>query len=404
MKGSVQQKKSTGKWYPVIYDKETKKHKWGKGYTSKRVAETELRKLLNAYDDGKIKYGKNETFESVYNDWIEMIAPELYKSVTQMICIKSYMKKHVVPMFGDTEIDRIETKDLQRFFYKLKVDKWIDDKDNPGKKIVIKQPASAATKKKIYSPLNSIFKSAKKWGLIDVNPCDDVELKSPALLQKDTWTSEDIFYFFSLENVLQSDYYLPFLILATTGMRRSEACGLKWSDFHETYVLLNQGLDQYGNETDLKTNGSHRRIDLMGLTISAINEQKKKQQLIGQNIVTAPNICKYIITDSFNKPINPSVISKNFRKMIIKNNKDNERKLPQIPLKNLRHSFATMLIYEESVNIKVVSEVLGHARTSTTQNFYQASAVSMHSTAVNNLENTIFKKSLEKPLEAKKKA
>lgn len=183
-----------------------------------------------------------------------------------------------------------------------------------------------------------------------------------------------------------------------------EGCGLKWSDFHETYVLLNQGVDQYGNETDLKTNGSHRRIDLMGLTISAINEQKKKQQLIGQNIVTAPNICKYIITDSFNKPINPSVISKNFRKMIIKNNKDNERKLPQIPLKNLRHSFATMLIYEESVNIKVVSEVLGHARTSTTQNFYQASAVSMHSTAVNKLENTIFKKSLEKPLEAKKKA
>ena len=90
--------------------------------------------------------------------------------------------------------------------------------------------------------------------------------------------------------------------------------------------------------------------------------------------------------------------------MIIRNNKKNTRQLPLIPLKNLQHSFATILIYEEETNIKVVSEVLGHARTSTTQNFYQASAISMHGAAVSKLENTILKKSLEEPLEKNKKA
>lgn len=404
LKGSVHQKKSNGKWYPVIYDKETKKHKWGKGFTSVREAEAELRKLLNAYDDGKIKYGKNEAFESVYNDWLEMVAPEIYKSEQQFRTTKCNMKKHILPTLGKVEIDKIETKDIQRLFYKIKVDKWIDDPKKIGKKICVKQQPSAATKKKIYAPINSIFKSAEKWGLIDNNPCNDIELKSPAIQQKDTWSSDDIAYFFSIREVIESVYYLPFLILATTGMRRSEVSGLKWSDYHGSYLLLNTGVDIFGNETDLKTAGSHRRIDLMELVTLAINEQKEKQNKIGQSIEVAPNICKYIITDNMNKPINPNLITKHFRNIIIKNNRNNIRQLKQIPLKNLRHSFATMMIYEEDVNIKIVSEVLGHARTSTTQNFYQASAVSMHSAAVSSLENTIFKKTLEKPLERKKKA
>lgn len=404
MKGSVVQKKSNGKWYPVIYDKETKKHKWGKGYLQVREAEDALRDLLHQYDKGSIKYGKNETFETVYNDWIDIVAPELYKSQQQMYTTKGYIRKHVMPIFKDIEIDQIDTKSIQRLFYKIKVDKWVDNPKNPKKKICIKQPASPATKRKILAPLNSIFDSAKTWGLIDTNPCINIKIQSPEIQKKEVWSSSDIAYFFSLPEVMESVYYLPFLILATTGMRRSEVCGLTWSDYHDTYVILSKGKDIYGNETDLKSAGSHRRVDLMGLTSHAINQQKENQKHIAKTIVTAQNICRYIVTDKFNKSINPKLLTDNFRSMIIKNNRVNERQLPQIPLKNLRHSFATMLIYEEEVNIKVVSEVLGHARTSTTQNFYQASAMSMHSAAVSRLENTIFNKPLEETLENQIKA
>ena len=46
MRGSLQFKETTGKYYPVIYDSETKKHKWGKGHKSQREAERELRSLI----------------------------------------------------------------------------------------------------------------------------------------------------------------------------------------------------------------------------------------------------------------------------------------------------------------------------------------------------------------------
>ncbi len=403
MKGSIHQKKSNDKYYPVIYDKAAKRHKWGTGFVSKRDAETELRKLLNEYDNGKIRYGKNETFEAVYNDWLEMVAPELYKSAQQLATTKGYIRKHVLPVFKDIEIDQIDTKAIQRLFYKVKVEKWISDPKNPSKKKSIKQPASPATKKKIFAPLNAIFKSAKSWGLIDLNPCDDIELKSPEIQQKEVWSSDDIAYFFSLQET-QNDYcYLAYLILATTGMSRSEVCGLSWSDYHNAYVLINQGMDVYNSETDLKNSHRHRRIDLMTITSKAIDSHKSEQEQIGKKIIFAPNICRYIITDNFNNPINPKVITDHFRKLLRKINSTYDRQLPLIPLKNLRHSFATMMIYEEEENIKIVSEVLGHARTSTTQNFYQASAMSMHGAAVTKLENTIFKKSLEEPLENEKK-
>ena len=404
MKGSIHQKKSNGKYYPVIYDKETKRHKWGTGFLSKREAEAELRKLLNEYDSGKIRYGKNETFESVYNEWLDMVAPELYKSTHQLATTKGYIRKHVLPVFKDTEIDQIDTKAIQRLFYKLKVDKWIDDPKNQSKKKSIKQPASSATKRKIYAPLNAIFKSAKSWGLIDFNPCVDIELKTPEIQQKQVWSSDDIAYFFSLPET-QNDYcYLAYLILATTGMSRSEVCGLSWSDYHNSYVLINQGMDVYKSETDLKNGHRHRRIDLMSITSKAIDNHKDEQGRIGKKLVCAPNICRYIITNNFNNPINPKVITDRFRKLVRKINNTYDRQLPFMPLKNLRHSFATMMIYEEEENIKIVSEVLGHARTSTTQNFYQASAMSMHGAAVTKLENTIFKKPLEEALENTKKA
>ena len=83
MRGSLQFKETTGKYYPVIYDSETKKHKWGKGHKSQREAERELRSLIRQYDSGSIVFGKKDLFSTVYKEFDEMVVPERYKSVRQ---------------------------------------------------------------------------------------------------------------------------------------------------------------------------------------------------------------------------------------------------------------------------------------------------------------------------------
>lgn len=406
MKGYVTQKKSNKLYYPVIYrgqDNITKKkdYKWGPGYAKKKDAETALAKMVVNYSDNGKPVSEDESLKYIYEQWLELVVPEIYHSPQSVATAKGYVTKHVLPYFEKVSIDEIGTQDIQKFLFKLRIDKTSNEN---GKKIRKKVLPSTATKRKIFSILNSIFSSAKSWGYVFKNPCDGIELKSPDTPDMEVWTPEDTYYFLGLNEVRYGIYYLAFLLLATTGMRRSEVCGLRWNDYNGSTLYLQRGLDTSLNETNLKTKASHRRIEIMGSVISVLEEQKAKQARISATLGLPPQINSYIITDEKNDVINPYTLTKVFRKIIRDNNAKGKHMLPVIRLHDLRHGFATTLLYNDT-NIKVVSEMLGHAKTSTTQNIYQAAATrTMQSQAVEKLENILFKKGQEKRQENEKRA
>lgn len=394
MRGSVYQKPSNKKWYPYIYDKESKKKKWGTGHTNKREAETELRQMLSSYEDGSVVFGRSEKYEAILNQFVEIVVPEKYKSMNERKTCEYMLRKHT-EIFYDTRIDKITTRDIQRLLHSMRVYK--------SKSIPAAIP-SAATKKKLYNYLNALFQSADTWGLISQNPCEGITLSSPAIETPDTWSSDDVNYFLTLDSIVQTECYLGFLIMATTGMSRSEACGLQWKDYYGDYFILEQGKDVYGNSTDLKTSFRRRKIEIMPSVRTALESHRRRQRMISKMLLSAADINTYILTDNFNQPMHPDRYTKTFRKILLRNNKNSNRLLPVIPLKNLRHTFATLLINDE-VNIKIVQEALGHSKTSTTQNFYQGAAQkTMHRFAVLNLQNEIFSSSVEKPVEKTKEA
>lgn len=394
MKGSIYLKKSNRKYYPYIYDKESKKKKWGIGHMNKRDAETELRQMLSAFDNGTVVFGRSEKYEAVLKQFIELIVPEKYKSANEQKSCEYMLNKHTEPFFN-VRMDKITSRDVQRLLHNMRIYKSAAEPDILP---------SDATKKKLFNYLNALFETADDWGLISTNPCTGITLKSAAIKTPDTWQSDDVNYFLTLDYVMHSECYLGFLIMATTGISRSEACGLQWKDFYGDYFILEQGKDVYMNSTDLKTAFRRRKIEIMPSVRTVIEQHRQRQNLLSKMLVSAPDINTWILTDNFNVPMKPSRYTHTFRKYILKNNKENKRQLPVIPLKNLRHTFATLLINDE-VNIKIVQEALGHSKTSTTQNFYQGAAQkTMHRSAVLNLQDEIFKVSVEKPVEKIKKA
>lgn len=406
MKGYVTQKKSNKLYYPVIYrgqDKITKRkdYKWGSGYAKKGVAEDELTEMLKHYKDNGKPISEDESLKYIYEQWLELVVPEIYHSEQSTATAKGYVTKHILPYFEKVTIDEITTPDIQKFLFKLRIEKTIFEN---GKKERKKMVPATATKRKIFSILNSIFNSAKDWGYVIKNPCDNVKLKTPETQDMNIWTPEEILYFLDIKELKESIYYLPFLLLATTGMRRSEVCAIRWNDYNGNSLCLKHGLDTNLKETDLKTKSSHRTIELMSSAILAIEKQKEIQAGITYTLGLNPQINGYIITDDYNNAINPYNLSKIFKKFIKNNNKENGYQLSEIRLHDLRHGFATMMLYND-INVKIVSEMLGHAKTSTTQNIYQAAATkTMQSQAVENLENIIFKKGQEKRQENEKKA
>lgn len=405
MKGSIQFKETTGKYYPVIYDSETKKHKWGKGHKSPREAERELRSMIRKYDSGSIVFGKKDLFATVYKEFDETIIPERYKSEGQRRTLRGNFRKHILPVFGNARVDRITQKDIQRFFHELRVDHAV--KDEEGRWIHEEAPASPATKRKILQGLNAFFETCISWGMVakEENPCEGIQLQSAPLQIPATWSEEELSTFLSSEIVQESPYYLAILIIATTGLSRSEACGLKWSLYHGTYFILDQGVDAYGNVTDMKTIFRKRRAELMPFVIEKVESHRKRQQMISRAIQEAVQRPEYVLTDDMNEPLKADAISKNFKRLCRRVNADGAN-LPDIPLKNLRHTFASFMIYDD-INIRVVADALGHSRTSTTQNYYQGMAKkSMHRGEVLKIGEKLFspesqqnRRTLENPLE-----
>lgn len=371
--------KNKGKWYPVVYNPTTKKHVWFSGFRKKADAEKEERKIRAEFDQGKVWLSEDDTFEKLFNEWIELVWPEKFTSKNAAETTKKLIENHVLESWKNIPTDKITSQMVARLLHnakKLKSDDYL----------------SPATKHKLLSGLNSVFQSGKTWGYVNVNPCEGIQLQSPKPRKYETWNIQQLNLY--LENIRNTKYYVPIFILATTGMRRGEVLGLQWQDFQSEVIVLQRAMDSYGNITDMKTSSSHRVVSLMQVTIRLLEQEKVRQKglkkLIGSDTGTKVVPWDFICTDEWLKPILPNALSKFFHGSILQYNKEHDTSLPVIRLHDLRHTFASTAL-ENNINIKIVSEMLGHSRTSTTQNIYQHLITeNLQKEAMNGLEKEMF--------------
>ncbi|MCI8486185.1 MAG: site-specific integrase [Clostridia bacterium] len=183
------------------------------------------------------------------------------------------------------------------------------------------------------------------------------------------------------------------LVCFTTGMRRGEICGLKWSDISLENAELNvvrtsQYIPKKGIiDKEPKTRSSIRVIDLPAITINALKQYKiwylQRRLQVGEEWIDTDKVfCQWN-----GNTIHPDSISDYFHKFVVKNNFEQG-----LSLHSLRHSYGSLLLASGS-NIKTVSSLLGHAQTSTTANIYVHEIRSKSKTAVDNFENMLLKNS-----------
>ena len=404
MKGSITKKKTNDLYYPVIYlGKDTltgrKKYKWGHGYKAKKDAEKELRQLLSAYDnndDAVLFIGHKEysTFNEVFQQWKDLIVSEsLYESGTSYDTCIGNIQKHIVPVLGEARIDKIELKHIRQVFSEMK------KKDG--------SPLSPATKKKILGTLRHVFEYAIESGWCSNDPTTELKLKTPETPPKTIWNTEQIDYFLEwVKAKREYHYYLGFLILATTAGRRGEITAITYQDILDNGGLfITKSAKTNGEVKDTKTGTSGRRVVMLFEKVEeAIEVQRKRQQDIinkyknKQGIQGTVKPWDRIITDNFNNPVNPQYLSREFKRCITLINEEGKVYLPPMPMKNLRHSFATIGL-QNGVNVPDMQRQLGHSRASTTQNSYNQYAETMQKANRDKMESLYFgNKSKDKPV------
>lgn len=228
-----------------------------------------------------------------------------------------------------------------------------------------------STIKKAYDALNACLKFATLRGAIPFNPMQTVSKPSKKKFKKkaiEILTDEEVKKLVEVAP-FAGRYGQAIVLMAYTGLRVGEAIALKWKDWNEDARLLSvtaslvQAKNRSGNGTayklleqdSTKTDNGTRTIYLSKNAIAAI-ELLKKQDYRGKKN-------DYIICTQKYTPLYPRNLQRTFDHML------KDAGIPHMGLHALRHTFASLLI-RKGIDIKIVSELLGHADVTFTYNTY----------------------------------
>jgi integrase len=202
-----------------------------------------------------------------------------------------------------------------------------------------------------------------------------------------TWSSDD------LRELLSacSDHRLSaaFVLLATTGMRRGEVLGLRWSDvdLDAAQLAVVQTLTTVGYAVVVsprKTARSQRFVYLDAETVAVLRHHRHRQR--HERIVAGPTWNVHhdlVFCDPVGEPFHPDHLTREFSRAAA------SAAVPRIRLHDLRHTYATLAL-KAGMHPKVVSERLGHATVGITLDLYSHVTPPIARDAAEIVANVIF--------------
>ncbi|MCG0275623.1 MAG: site-specific integrase [Thermosediminibacteraceae bacterium] len=389
------EKRGKNTWKIVIElgrDPETKKRKrlvrTFKG--PKREAEIELAKLISEYEKGLLLDTKI-TFGEYLKKWLEdypkvkRLSPTTVRRYSQIINLR------VIPKLGAIPLEKLRPIHLQTFYKEL-----MDCSRLDGKKGSLSQASLIYHHRVIHKALDT----AVKQQLIPYNIADSVELPK---IQKEfiTYNPDDEIdntqavkvldeqqVNYMLEKARETPYYALLFLAVRTGMRRGELLALRWKDIDEKnkIIKVRQTLG-YTPERGIffkapKTKKSVRNIDVSDDVIKVLKNHRRQQH--EKKLLLGPNYNDYnlVFCQDNGLPMHPDTISSWFPEFL-------ERiGLPRLNFHCLRHTHASLLL-KAGVDVKIISERLGHSSVRITYDIYSHLMPGMQRTAAEKLEQLL---------------
>ena len=224
-----------------------------------------------------------------------------------------------------------------------------------------------------HAVLHQALAYAVKNDYILSNPADRVKHPKKNKHISSFYTKEEIL---TLLDIAKDDpIYIPIVLSAYYGFRRSETLGMRWSaiDFENKTITVNHKVTELTEngktivyaEDKLKTKSSYRTLPLIPVVEEKLLEHKAKlernQKLFGNSY--CKEYIDYVCVDEMGKLFRPNFVSDHFGWLLKKYG------LKKLTFKELRHSCASMLV-AEGIPMKSIQEWLGHSNFSTTADIY----------------------------------
>ncbi len=338
---------------------------------NRRDAEVALRERVTAVETGNFLARSQETVNQFLTRWLETYAASNV-SVSTARGYSSKLDTYVRPAFGDVQLQQLRPDPIQRLYGEM-----------------LGRGLMERTVLHTHRILRQALAAAVKWGDLARNPADAVSPPTPKQRQMDMWTKEDAIRFFEI--VKGHRYADLYRILLLTGLRRSEAAGLKWSsvDLDSSSLQVVSTLQPVVGhgliEGQPKTPKSRRAVALSLETVAIFHAIRGQQKLDEARPGNAwHNEAGRVFTQPCGCPVNPDAATKEFTLLV------REARLPKITLHGLRHAHATLML-SENVHPLVVSQRLGHSSVAVTLDVYSHVLPTLQAEAAAQLGATLVK-------------
>lgn len=374
MKGSITKNTKTGKW-EFIFDAGTdpltgkRRQIKRRGFESKRHAMDEMTKLKAEILENEFLDLTQMSYDRYMEEWFQERKNRLQKSTFEIHSI--FYRNVIKPKLGHLKLQQMSPIQIQKF-----VNNLVNDTSY-----------SEHTVHLIFRIVSASLKKAKVLKLIKDNPSTGITLPRIKRKEIDVWSLEQVNFFISEAKKIKrlTRCHIGFLISIFTGMRQGEVLGLRWKDidFEAQVIFVRQTLTQNAEiKAGAKNEASVRSIHIPNKLIDELRTYRK--QILQEKLILGQSYRDndLVVCTRDGKPMIPRNFRKEFYKVVEKVG------LPKIRFHDLRHTHATILI-QQNINVKLISERLGHVDIETTLNTYSHVLPDMQKSVSDKLDKII---------------
>lgn len=298
-----------------------------------------------------------------YIEWLNIWLENYVKPSVKVRTYERYaliLEKHIAKDIGEHEINALSALILQNYITKLL--------QNGNHKTG--QGLSANSVNSIISLIQNSLRTANMLGIAKEYTAD--KIKRPKLTEKpvECFSMQEQKQIESAVLNSKKDKLLGILLCLYSGLRIGELIALQWNDIDLTKGILTVSKSCHDSKYGLvidepKTINSRRLIPLPKQLLPILKAQKKHS-------------CSDYVVSANDKPISVRSYQRSFELLLKK------LKITHKGFHSLRHTFATRAL-ECGMDVKTLSEILGHKNPTITLNRYAHSLMEHKQDMMNKL-------------------
>lgn len=358
-------KRKDGRWEGRRLKKDGK-YQYFYDQTYKGVKEKMKNATETARSAKKVLTAGSQSAACLFEEWLEETAPRVKPST-----FESYYRcitKYVIPFYENNCYNRITEDSVIRFTKLIREETDLADSSKKKNLTIFK------------IALKEIFKNSPQCFSI----IEHIKPPKPADKEVEVFSMKDQRLVEHTALNYEDKRAIGIILCFYTGIRLGELCGLKWKDIDmETGTLTVKrtvsrvrNFEEGEEKTVLfvgspKSRKSLRKIPLPGFLLSMLKEGSRQAEE------------DFYILSGGQTPYDPRRFQKLYKR-ILKKASVTDRKFHAI-----RHTFATRAL-ELGVDIKTISELLGHSSVSITLNVYAHSLMEQKKAAIDKFNSLYY--------------